>query len=93
MRWLSTEACRAPTTTAGASGNGHGRGQLRARTTHGVRTGRVSGRGQNSGENLKCVHGREGTSGGRGLPGARSKHCIGRTTVTLCDYLHQIYKL
>jgi hypothetical protein len=73
------EAYRAPTgTTAGASGNGHGRGQLRAQARHNVRTGRVSGlgrqgRGQNSSSDLKCVRGREGADGGRGLPGARSK--------------------
>jgi hypothetical protein len=62
------EACPAPTgTTVGASGNGHGRGQLRARATHGVLTRRVSGRGQNSGADLKCVRGRWARTAGHTL--------------------------
>jgi hypothetical protein len=45
------------------------------------------------GADLKCMRGREGADGGRGLPDARLKHCIGRTTAAFCDHLHQIYKL
>jgi hypothetical protein len=76
----------------GASGNGHGCGQLWAQATDKARTGRVSGRGR-LGVDLKCVRGREGADGRRGLPGARSKHCIGRTTAAFCDHLYQICKL
>jgi hypothetical protein len=91
MRWLSTEACRAPTgTTAGVSGNGHGRGQFRARATHGARMGRVSGHGQNSGADLKTkVRAR---TGGRGR-WARTAGRTLETTATFCDHLHQICKL
>jgi hypothetical protein len=89
----------------GANRNNYGRKRERARAqtasgashTRGANGSslwaRTTGRGQNSGADLKCVRRREGADGGRRLPGARSKHCIGRTTSAFCDHLHQICKL
>jgi hypothetical protein len=95
LRWLSKEARQARIgTTAGASGNGHGRGQL-GRELHTVRE-RVKSLGMDVRARTEFGHGREvrartvGADGGRGLPGACSKHSIGRTTATFCDHLQQI---